>query len=677
MGAASQISRRLLLLAGALALMIVFGLSAAPQIAQAQSAPPGYCSDSQHDPTKWHPAVDPVTGCMYGHEHGANPNPPGSPFAPLVFGGEEATPNENYYKHNGYKVFYIHRGDPSGSSPTADPCDDLRVRIHMDVRPLERRGQYHSYEIAMAHCSGGQLDVTYLQGWMDFGTVVSQSVRVGDNGVRPNKFVPSLAEFQQYGLNIWEVWYGRGGLGVDMGWLMGEVPTADHHAGLDPNNPATWVWTGGSGNKRKLENFNFYGWRETRRGEFYTDVFGNSVDRNSDFCKSNACPRQYVSPLFGTSRNDQVIINLGYNTQYDDTGVNFPTTFVVDGGHLPWWNGQQPTQPPTTPPPTQPPTPAPTETPAPTGPAVIVDVVPPSAEPGQTVSVALKLANITGLYGLQAQCSANAGIVSGTARADGDVFTAANSFFVDSGYQANGSWMVAASLLAPNAAFSGSGTAFTLNYTVHAAGTSDLTCAVLAVDQNGSSLPIQVINGSLLVNEPQHPVPTATQEPTAEPTVPPTPDPVITPEPAQPSVIAGIAQYQNRPDSAGITAQLYAPDGSLVATATTGADGHYSFSDVALGAYVLHLSAPQHIAVSKTVAVEAGGSTVDAGTDTLMAGDTNDDGTIDIADATFVGANFSVAVPPAPANADLNADAVVDISDLVLVGGNYGLAAQP
>ncbi len=304
---------------------------------------------------------------------------------------------------------------------------------------------------------------------------------------------------------------------------------------------------------------------------------------------------------------------------------------------------------------------------------MIVDVAPPSAEPGQAVSVALKLANITGLYGLQAQCSANAGIISGTSRADGDVFTAANSFFVDGGYQADGTWMVAASLLAPNAAFSGSGTAFTLHYTVNAAGTSDLTCAVLAVDENGQELPVEVINGSLLVNEP----PAPTQEPTAEPTTPAPTAPPVTPEPTQPSTIVGVAHYQNRPDNAGITAQLYAPDHSLVAETTTDADGSYSFSNVALGAYVLHLSAPQHLPVSRTVAVETGGSTVDAGADTLLAGDTNDDGAVDIADATFIGANFGAAVPPAPGSADLNADSAVDISDLVLVGGNYGMAAQP
>lgn len=334
----------------------------------------------------------------------------------------------------------------------------------------------------------------------------------------------------------------------------------------------------------------------------------------------------------------------------------------------------EPTEPPA-PEPTEPPAPEPTEPPpAPTGPAVIVDVVPPAAQPGQPVNVALKLANISGLYGLQAQCSANAGIVSGTNRADGDVFTEANSYFVDSGFQPDGSWMVAASLLAPNPAFTGDGTAFTLNYTVNAAGATNLTCAVLAVDQNGDELPIQVINGSLLVSAPPQPAPT---QPTEEPTTPPPPPPVMTPEPAQPSVIVGVARFQNRSDNAGITAQLYAPDNTLVGQTTTDASGSYTFADVALGAYVLRLSAPLHIPVSKTVAVEADGSTVNAGDNVLMAGDTNGDGIVDINDATFIGANFGAAVPPAPDNADLNADLTVDISDLVLVGGNYGLGAQP
>ena len=72
------------------------------------------------------------------------------------------------------------------------------------------------------------------------------------------------------------------------------------------------------------------------------------------------------------------------------------------------------------------------------------------------------------------------------------------------------------------------------------------------------------------------------------------------------------------------------------------------------------------------VTVDADGQSVDVGVITLPAGDTDNSGTVDIADAGLIGANFGVDVPPAPADADLNMDAIIDIRDLVLVGGNFG-----
>jgi hypothetical protein len=85
-------------------------------------------------------------------------------------------------------------------------------------------------------------------------------------------------------------------------------------------------------------------------------------------------------------------------------------------------------------------------------------------------------------------------------------------------------------------------------------------------------------------------------------------------------------------------------------------------------------AAPQHLAATLAVTVDSSGQTVDLGTIALVAGDTDDDGDVDVTDATFVGANFDVAVPPAPENADMNHDLLVNISDLVLVGSNFGQA---
>jgi hypothetical protein len=134
----------------------------------------------------------------------------------------------------------------------------------------------------------------------------------------------------------------------------------------------------------------------------------------------------------------------------------------------------------------------------------------------------------------------------------------------------------------------------------------------------------------------------------------------------------GTVSYQNAPDNAGISVQLLA-NNSPVTELVTDASGAFTFSGLAAGAYTVNFVAPLHLVTTRSVNVDAGGQTVDLGNIVLVAGDTNDDGTVDVADATFVGANFNLDVPPAPNNADMNRDLLVNISDLVLVGSNYGM----
>ncbi len=339
---------------------------------------------------------------------------------------------------------------------------------------------------------------------------------------------------------------------------------------------------------------------------------------------------------------------------------------------------------PTPVPPTTPPAGTPSATPTtppnpdPTGPAVVVDVNPSVANLGEDVTVTLRLVNVTDVYGLQSDCSVDPAVLMGTDIAGGDGFSDANSFFVNSGYNAaDGSWLVAASRLQPNSAISGNAVAYSLNYIVQNPGSSDVNCSVLAVDSRGHELALEVVNGTYAggggssTPEPTAVQPTATETPT---TVPPTETPVPpteTPEVSAPGSVTGIAVFQNAPDNAGIEVYL-AVDLTPVAQMVTAADGSFSFSEVAAGSYLVEIRAPQHLIVAIPVTVDASGQPVDLGTIELVAGDTDDDGDVDIADATFVGANFDVEVPPAPGNADLNRDLLVNISDLVLVGGNFG-----
>jgi hypothetical protein len=342
-----------------------------------------------------------------------------------------------------------------------------------------------------------------------------------------------------------------------------------------------------------------------------------------------------------------------------------------------------PTAIPTTPVATTPPT-------DPTTPTVRVDLSTTSANAGERVEATLKLFNVSNLYGLQAQCTTDPSVLVGADAAAGDAFPANSSFFVNNQFKTDtGAWTVGASLLQPAAPIAGNMTAFKLGYTVHNGGGSAVNCSVLGVDANGQEIPLQVINGMYVGNgtAPTMTVPGVTNTPTVVAPTATTPAPTMTTPPTEPtatvetpmetppptalSTIAGTAKYQNRPDQAGISVQLLNGTTPLVSLMTN-ANGTFSFTDVPAGNYILEASASGHLKFSAPVAVQADGQTVDVGTITLLAGDTDNNGTVNLADASMIGANFGFSAPPAPTEADLNVDAVVNVRDLVLVGGNFG-----
>ncbi len=323
----------------------------------------------------------------------------------------------------------------------------------------------------------------------------------------------------------------------------------------------------------------------------------------------------------------------------------------------------QPAPPTPAPPPDQPP-----PTPIPGQPTVVVEVQP----DGAAVHVALRLVSVANVYGLQTHCAVNPAVLTGTQRTDNGVFTSDSGLFIDRGFDAaTGEWVIGASFRRPAAPVSGDALAYTLEYSVSGPGSTPVNCTVLAADPNGRLLTVAVINGSY-DGSPQPPVePT---QPPVEPTLPPTSvptelPPTTVPTTAPGSTIAGTAVYQNSPDSAGIRVELLL-EAVPLAEVVTGANGAFQFTDVPAGTYTLRVSAPQHLAY--TQAVPTTGEPVMLETITLLAGDTDDSGTVDIADAAFIGANFGLAVPPAPGAADLNRDQQINVVDLVLVGGNFG-----
>ena len=67
----------------------------------------------------------------------------------------------------------------------------------------------------------------------------------------------------------------------------------------------------------------------------------------------------------------------------------------------------------------------------------------------------------------------------------------------------------------------------------------------------------------------------------------------------------------------------------------------------------------------------SGGGTITLADVTLVIGDINSDGTINITDLTTVAASFGTADPVA----DVNGDGTVNITDITTVANNFGLSA--
>jgi hypothetical protein len=139
--------------------------------------------------------------------------------------------------------------------------------------------------------------------------------------------------------------------------------------------------------------------------------------------------------------------------------------------------------------------------------------------------------------------------------------------------------------------------------------------------------------------------------------------------------ITGLAAYQTLTDNIGIQVQLLAND-VVVSELTTDTTGGYSFSNLAPGSYIVKVIAPQHLTAAQTINVEPTGQVVTLERLTLMAGDTDDNGVIDLTDAGMIGANYGLDAALVPL-ADLNRDNIINIGDLVIIGINFGLSWTP
>lgn len=95
--------------------------------------------DGKQYPT-WHPPVDVEFGCLFGHEHGADPATSNADASPPAFGYAAALMGMDE-PHAGFKVFVINAGDIADDGRVAQA--DYRVVFHMGTGGVKRYTERH------------------------------------------------------------------------------------------------------------------------------------------------------------------------------------------------------------------------------------------------------------------------------------------------------------------------------------------------------------------------------------------------------------------------------------------------------------------------------------------------------------------------------------------------------
>jgi hypothetical protein len=262
--------------------------------------------------------------------------------------------------------------------------------------------------------------------------------------------------------------------------------------------------------------------------------------------------------------------------------------------------------------------------------------------PQSTLHVTLLIENAADLYGFQVNC-----------RVDPAVLAWKSSQFVDFfgdplvGFDRldpdTGTWIAAVSRRNPAPAVSGNGIFARLSFEAIGRGVSPLSCEPLASDRDGAELAVSTGAVTITVRDPA----------------------------GLGGIILGDVSYQGRQRHSGIEVVLAEVAGQKLQTDET---GQFQVTRLSDGAYTLQADAARHLPACATVTVSQGQVTrLDPAY--LAGGDTDDNDTIRINDATLIGSNFGLTITSRPAmdsRADINGDDQVNIQDLAILGGNFG-----
>jgi len=250
----------------------------------------------------------------------------------------------------------------------------------------------------------------------------------------------------------------------------------------------------------------------------------------------------------------------------------------------------------------------------------------------------------TDIYGLDVSCNLSSASLSVTQANYSGLFGSQTSMTLPLMYTSS-SVTGTETLVAPELPFAGTDS-FVLADVIVDFTTEDvqITCAAEISDENGQLLQVALTPTTIRIDDGVH---------------------------GGSGSVSGVIEIPGVSDYSGIEVVLTI-DGRQV-TVITDETGRFEFDGLRDGEFIISLASENYVQSCQAANIEEGAA-VDLGSIELLAGDVNADGSIDIADFTFMAARYRSNQGDADydAKADLNKDGTINIQDLAILGSHFG-----
>jgi hypothetical protein len=302
---------------------------------------------------------------------------------------------------------------------------------------------------------------------------------------------------------------------------------------------------------------------------------------------------------------------------------------------------------------------------------------------GTPITAELSAKHLADVYALEISCYMDTHSITHQQSMPGTIFIPNTYMFNDTGLKEDGSQTVGVALLDPAPALNGDGQIMSISLEAVNAGQSQIQCQVVASDSEGNALNLVMIHGDQTINvlgdvtlSPE--ILTITPIFTLSPTITPTAEVEITTVPETATLDASAT----RANGGNLTIQGYiVPSKGLQNPIVTirGTEIEqiiyidqswlYVFDNLPSGDYAMSITADHHL--ERIISITLTDEAKILLPQTLVNGDVDMNGVIDIGDATLLSANYGWNVPPASSMFDLDGNGRIDIFDLAIMGGNF------